>query len=446
MSSHFRAASAPENPPGLDTHLPFLFDGRPPSRPAPLEAGVPAEAAPIVVVHSVSRWLPQTATWLFNEVRYLPAPVESHVVCETALNLDQFPIPRLHSLRDESRLRFTWDRGLRRLGVRAHLGGLEARARGVGADVVHSHFGNVGWADLAAARRAGCRQVVTFYGLDVDFLPRSDPRWYVRYREMFARVDRVLCEGPFMARAVVQLGCPPEKVRVHHLGVSVGEIPFRPRTWRPGEPLRVLLAATFREKKGLPYGLEALARIKDDLPLEITVIGDAPDDARSRAEKQRILDTVARGGLASRTRLLGYRPHAEFLDEAYRHHVFLSPSVTASDGDSEGGAPVGLIEMAASGMPVVSTTHCDIPEVIVPGTTGLLAPERDVDALAGYLRWLAAHPGAWPRMLVAGRRRIEEEFNAAEQGRRLAAIYAEVTQGASPNPSGALARPPSPGP
>ena len=65
-----------------------------------------------------------------------------------------------------------------------------------------------------------------------------------------------------------------------------------------------------------------------------------------------------------------------------KHDVFLAPSVTASNGDTEGGAPVAIIEMAASGMPIVSTRHCDIPSVVLDGVTGLLAAERDSEGLA----------------------------------------------------------------
>jgi len=75
--------------------------------------------------------------------------------------------------------------------------------------------------------------------------------------------------------------------------------------------------------------------------------------------------------------MLGFQPHAILFEEAYKNHIFLSPSVTALDGDTEGGAPVTIIEMAATGMPIISTKHCDIPEVIKDGVTGFLANERD---------------------------------------------------------------------
>jgi colanic acid/amylovoran biosynthesis glycosyltransferase len=115
------------------------------------------------------------------------------------------------------------------------------------------------------------------------------------------------------------------------------------------------------------------------------------------------------------------------MEEARRHHVFLSPSVTASDGDTEGGAPVSLIEMSASGMMVVSTVHGDIPGVIQHGRTGWLAPERDVEALVEHLMWIVAHPGEWRAMQTAGRAHMEAEFDARRQGERLAAIYRELS-------------------
>jgi colanic acid/amylovoran biosynthesis glycosyltransferase len=186
------------------------------------------------------------------------------------------------------------------------------------------------------------------------------------------------------------------------------------------------MAGSFREKKGFPYALEALGKLHHDVPLEITIIGDEHGEARTVREKQRMLGVIARENLGARTRLLGYQPYRVVMEEARGHHVFLSPSVTASDGDTEGGAPVSLIEMSASGMMIVSTTHCDIPGVIRDGVTGLLAPERDVDALVAHLRRLVADQGAWRAMQDAGRAHIEAEFDAVRQGERLAAVYRGV--------------------
>ena len=377
----------------------------------------------MIVVHSFPTWLPQTMVWLYTQARHLPQGIESHIVCEKTENLAQFGLPHIHPLSEQPRWRQIYDRGLRKLRVRRHLGFQTLQAKRYQAQVLHSHFGNIGWCDIGVARQAKLKHIVTFYGMDVNYLPMQDPHWRQRYRTLFKHVDHVLCEGAHMAQKVKELGCPAEKVRVQHLGVEVDKIEYRPRVWHPGIPLRVLIVASFREKKGIPYAIEALARIQRFVDIEITIIGDASNEVRSQAEKQKILTLIARHGLNDKVRLLGYQPYTILFEEAYQHHIFLSPSVTASDGDTEGGAPVSLIDMAASGMPIVSSTHCDIPEIIQNGISGLLAPERDVDALADHLLWLTKYPDRWLPMVEAGRRHMEAEYDAQVQGQRLAGIY-----------------------
>lgn len=383
--------------------------------------------AALVVAHSHPEWLPQTQTWMHTQVRHLPpGRIDAHVVCERTANLDQFGLPNIHARPARSRIVAGWERALWRLRVRRHDPHLVTVGRAIGCNVVHSHFGHVGWMNLASVRRLGARHVTTFYGTDVNRLPVEHPRWRARYRQLFDEVDRVLCEGPYMARCVVDLGCPPEKVRVQHLGVDLADVPFRPRTWHPGEPLRVLVAASFREKKGIPYAIAALARVQAQVDVSLTLIGDAGSEPGSLLEKQRILHALSRSGLEGRTRLLGYQPHHVLWQEAYAHHVFVAPSVTAANGDTEGGAPVTIAEMAATGMPVVSTMHCDIPEVLEPGVSGLLAAERDADGLADHLQWLVKYPERWNELVCAARTRLEREFDARTLGDRLADHYCEV--------------------
>lgn len=382
----------------------------------------------VCVLHNQREWLAQTQTWLYNQVRHLPQSIESHIFCYTTENLDQFSLPNLNVFADTAFWRFLLGPLARRgrgsrLRYALFARWLATQASRAGGHILHSHFGDHAWRSIGPARQAGLRHVVTFYGYDVNFLPMQNPAWRARYHDLFRTVDRVLCEGPHMAQCIVELGCPPEKVQVQHLGVDLEQIVFRPRVWDGEGPLRVLIAAAFREKKGIPYAVEALGRLAQELPLEVTIIGDANRMARSQAEKQAILEAIAHHNLHDRVRLLGYQPYEVLLREADEHHIFLSPSVHAADGDTEGGAPVSIIEMSASGMMIVSSTHCDIPAVIRHGESGLLAPERDVDALVEHLRWFAQHPERWQKMAETGRRHIEAEFNARVQGERLGRIY-----------------------
>ncbi len=376
------------------------------------------------VLHFVPSWLPQTQTWIYRQVTELQSlGIDTHVVCSRRENLNQFSLPNIHCLANEPRWTQLVDRTMRLLRPRHHLEYVVSIGRNIGAQIIHTHFGHTGWVNSGAVRKLGARHVVTFYGLDVNMLPAHSATWRRRYKQLFSEVDLVLCEGSHMATCIVALGCSANKVVVQHLGVDVQHIDFVPRRWELGQPFRALIAASFREKKGIPYAIVALGMLNKQIPVEVTIIGDADAGHASQVEKKKILEALDQCGLASKTRLLGYQPHEVLFREAYQHHVFVTPSVTAADGDTEGGAPVTIIEMAASGMPVVSTLHCDIPEIIQHGTTGFLAEERNVEQLYDYLWRLVANPGQWPAMLAAGRDHVAREYDAKTQGNRLADLY-----------------------
>lgn len=379
------------------------------------------------VVHFYPVWLSQTATWLYYQIKYLPDSVEPHVVCEKTENLEQFSTPNIHSLSQRPFMESILDRGLRKAGIRNYLGLLKRVIRKVNADAVHFHFGPLACCNLAATRGIPLKKFVTFYGLDVNQLPKNDPKILADYQVLFREVDAVFCEGPFMASEICKLGCPAEKIHVHHLGVPLDRLPYRPRQWCSGEPLKLLISSSFVEKKGIPYALQAIGRLVKELPIELTLIGDKPRGSeRGSAEKKRILEIIDEFGLKPFTRMAGYVSHQDMIEIAREHHLFVSTSVTAGNGDTEGGSPVAITEMAASGMCIVASRHCDIPNVIVDGETGRLSDEKDVAGIYNDLRWFAGNPKDWRAMQDAGRARIERDFNCVVQGQRLAKLYDQI--------------------
>jgi colanic acid/amylovoran biosynthesis glycosyltransferase len=382
------------------------------------------------VIQSTYVWLPQTLTWLYNQVNNLQG-WNSVVMCNETTNLDQFPWPDVRALRDHGFIPYYTYKAHRMLGTRRHPPFFEKILARVKPGLMHSHFGPKAWKDLLLAEKFEIPQIVTFYGFDVNKLVQQEPVWRTRYEELFGRVRAVLCEGPHMAECIVNLGCPAEKVRVHHLGVDLGLLPFKPREWKPGEPLKILCAASFVEKKGMPYAVEGVGmfcREHPDMDVQLSIVGDATQARTSVELKQTILELFSKWGLADRTELLGFMPYRKMIELAYDHHLFLSPSVTSEDGDTEGGAPVSIIELAASGMPVVSTTHCDIPNVLGEVNRGYLVDERDSPALARTLSSLASVPEQWQAIASDNRKRIEQEFSAAEQGVKLGRVYDEVSR------------------
>lgn len=373
------------------------------------------------VAQSTFAWLPLTSVWLYNQLTYMDS-IHSIVFARMLIEPERFPWEPIYTINQVEALVYKLSK---RLGYRFTPAIFNRALQEQSVKIIHSHFGDMGWYDVPLAKQNHLKHIVTFYGLDVNMLPTQRPEWRKRYREMFAQADLFLCEGPFMASSLVQLGCPPEKVQVHRLGVEVAKVSYVPRRLDPGTPLKILIAGTFREKKGIPYALEAVGRLhQNGAKVQATVIGDSARGlAMEEAEKQKILGVIKQYGLESNVRLLGYQPFARLLAEAYEHHLFLSPSVQAANGDSEGGAPITLIDVMATGMPVVSTTHCDIPQVVLHETTGLLAEERNVAQLVTHLEWFLQHPEKWEELARNGRHHVEKNFNVQVQAEVLANLY-----------------------
>ncbi len=379
-----------------------------------------------IVVHDVGVWLARTKTWLYSEVTGIGPGWEAWVMANRSQNLSEFPYDKLFSIRDRyGYLRWFFEQGSYRIGVCKQCPSIKKFVKKLQPDVLHSHFGPCGWRNIKLAKSTGAKHVVSFYGYDVTLTPQKS-LWRKRYKELFDKVDAVLCEGPYMASAIQKLGCPEEKIHLYHLGVDVDLIKLNEPTWQQGRPLRILMAATFTEKKGLPYGFEAiggLLAIRPDLDIRITLVGGSSKAKGYSKEKEKIMRVISDKGLRDKVDMKGFCSYSELLRLAAVHDIFLSPSVTARNGDTEGGAPVSIIEMAAAGLIIVSTMHCDIPNVLGKTNRQLLANERDSDGLINTLNWLVENPDQWKIIAIENRRLIEDKYNIKNQGVELARIY-----------------------
>lgn len=378
------------------------------------------------LLHSCPVWLPLTQNWMYTQTAHLPQGVRNEVVCSSSENLDRFPVDSCRVMPTPFLARIPL---LRRLAYRRgwvpFRGFLDQHLKTHRPDLVYSHFGTMGWSDSPVVKRHRLPHVVRFYGFDLG-LPHSDLLWKERYEPLWSDAHMFLVEGPFMGQTLEGLGCPGEKIRVHPLGVNLDTLSYRPPDWSPDEPLGVLMAGSFREKKGLPDGLRALARLRETTPLRVTLIGDASDHPKDRAEKVRIQSVLRETGLQEVTRCLGYQPLEVLHKEAQDHQVFLAPSKTAQDGDTEGGAPVVLTEMAALGRVIVSTDHADIPQVVPHDSCSRLARQGEVEDLASQLQWVVNHVQEWPAMTARARDHVHEKFHPQKQGQALFALLEEA--------------------
>jgi colanic acid/amylovoran biosynthesis glycosyltransferase len=136
---------------------------------------------------------------------------------------------------------------------------------------------------------------------------------------------------------------------------------------------------------------------------ELVIIGDGPQ--RGAAE-----ELATSLGIDDRVRFLGAVDYSRCEEELRRSHVLLLHSVTAANGDQEG-LPNVLGEAMSAGLPVISTKHAGIPELVRDGETGFLVNERDEVGTSAAMMRLAESADLRMRMGMAGRRLVEQQFS-----------------------------------
>ena len=260
-----------------------------------------------------------------------------------------------------------------------------------------AHYGR--WGRFACALRdlgliAGPIATM-FHGRDMSVYLRKRPD---AYRTLFRRGDLFLPISDLWRAILISLGAPDQRTMTHRMGVDVSRFAYTPRTLAVGEKVRFIGVGRFVEKKGFNDAIAAFARL-GAVNAELTLIGDGA--LRPKLEER------ARG-LA--VRFTGTLANAAVAEELRCAHVFVLASKTARDGDMEG-VPVALMEAMAQGLPVVSTRHSGIQELVEPGISGLLGDEGDVAALAANMARMVQEAERWPAMGEAGAKRVREEFN-----------------------------------
>ena len=264
-----------------------------------------------------------------------------------------------------------------------------------------AHYGR--WGAFACALRelgliAGPVATV-FHGKDMSAYLRKRPD---AYRSLFGKGDLFLPISDAWREKLLALGAPPSRTFVHRMGVDASRFVETPRTLAAGEPVRFIGVGRMVEKKGFDDAIAAFARVRaEGVDASLTLIGEGK--LRTGLEAQA-------APLGAAVRFTGVLPHADVAAELTRAHVFVLPSKTAASGDMEG-IPVALMEAMAAGMPVISTRHSGIPELIEHDVSGLLCAEGDRDALAANMLALSRAPELWPQMGAAGAARVRAEFD-----------------------------------
>ncbi len=286
-------------------------------------------------------------------------------------------------------------------------------------DIIHCQYGTLGkyFLGLKMSGLLSGKFVTAFRGHDITQHANSAPGFY---EELFQEGDLFLPVSRSLEQRLVDRGCDAAKIRVLHSGIDCSRFRFRPRAVEKNEAINILTIGRFVEMKGIVYGVEAVADlIQSGRKVRYDIIGDG-------ALRGEIGMKIKQLGIESHVTLHGWKDQISVTDYLDRAHILLAPSVTAGNGETEG-IPNVVKEAMAVGLPVVSTVHSGIPELVEDGVSGFLVPEGDARALTDRLACLMDHPERWESMGKAGRKKVEDDFDSEKLNDRLVTLYQEIS-------------------
>lgn len=285
-------------------------------------------------------------------------------------------------------------------------------------DIIYCQFGHLINRCLHLKQNNGLigKLIVGLRGGDASSVLKRNPHYY---GYIFKHVDLWLPVCDYFREEFIKIGCPHDRINVMHSVIDAADFPFKTRTIAPGEPINILTVCRLAATKGLEDGIYAVAEVIKKYPqIRYTIVGGG-----AMLEKLRTL--VRDLGCESNITFVGAKNHAEipsFIDQA---HIFLHPSATSPSGMKEG-IPNAPKEAMCAGLPVVSTLHSGIPELVENGISGFLVPEHDINGLTEKLTFLIEHPECWAAMGAAGNKKIMEEYELHSGSYQLEALLKQV--------------------
>lgn len=265
-------------------------------------------------------------------------------------------------------------------------------------DVVLVEYGIHAHHILPAIEKTKIPLVVHFHGFDATV--REVLKEHNNYRGVFRYASKVIAVSRAMVNQLLNIGCPRDKVFYNANAAQSEFYDIQPSFKNE----QFVFVGRFTNKKAPYYAILSFKNVLKKYPkAKLFMCGDGPllEMCENLVRHYKLENNVIFLGVISSNELrklfsesLGYLQH----------------SITASNGDMEG-MPISVLEASAAGLPVVSTYHAGISDVIEHGVTGLLSEEHDVFEMGQNLIKLLENVEYAEELGQAGKKRIKSHFS-----------------------------------
>lgn len=269
-------------------------------------------------------------------------------------------------------------------------------------DLVFTHYGTVGTLLTDICKRLQIPLVVHFYGYDAVRYSVIK-KYSLSYLDMFSYATFIFSVSHVMTNKLIALGCSPDKIVYNPCSPN----PMFSSVVPTYSKRQIIAIGRFVEKKAPELLIKAFARVlKIHTDIILLFAGEGPLLNQCK-------ELVKELNITSQVKFLGTINQEDSLKYLSESQIFVQHSITASDGDMEG-TPVAILEASAAGLPVVSTLHAGIPDVIRNGETGYLVEEQDIDAMATKIIKLLSDSTLITKMGAAGKLFVNKNFSSQQ--------------------------------
>ena len=266
---------------------------------------------------------------------------------------------------------------------------------------LHAHFANEPTSVGEIAHRlAGCRFSFTAHAKDIYLTDREE-----LIRKIAAAKFVITCTG-FNRNYLQEIAGKKTPIHLCYHGVDLSRFSGEPGRFRERhtEAPLILSVGRYCEKKGFAYLIRACHRLKQNgrsFVCRIVGFGELQEQLEELIRTLELQDCVFLAGKMTQDKLIR---------EYQRADLFVLPCLVTDDGDRDG-IPNVLVEAMAMRIPVVSTSVSGIGELVDHMESGLLAPEKDFEALAAAIETLLDDPGLRERLGENGRKKVMAGFS-----------------------------------
>lgn len=280
-------------------------------------------------------------------------------------------------------------------------------------DVILVEYGTLAHSLLPLFRVCNIPFIVHFHGYDASV--KAIIEECQNYREVFEKAAKVIAVSKIMLQSLKELGCPKSKLILNRCGPNNLFLEVNSSKGN----LELLAIGRFVDKKAPYLTIIAFSKVLDQYPeAKLIMAGDGPllNSCINLVEYLDITDAVSFPGVITPD---------EFRKKLETCRAFVQHSIVAHNGDMEG-TPVAILEAQAAAVPVISTFHAGIPDVIIHNQSGLLSEEHDVVTMASHMELLLENKELAQSMGKKGKERIIKHFTLSRHINALDDLFKEI--------------------